>query len=274
MTQQLLSLLMPGPAALIFDNVPNGATVHHPSLDIVLAEEEFSERVLGVSCMASPSTRTLVLVNGNNLSTASDTATRFVPIKLVAPKARKSSAKARGAKRSDPARWTLDNLPTILAHAFTVLAWGAHGVPDQDEDPRYEVWAKHVRCPLMALGAGDCVERLYEAVESDPYAEEDAELLSEIFGVFANAPFTTGDLRDQIGQCPLLEMLARAKQGGGSYVGAPAIGKVLAKHIDVERGGLTLTRRRTKHSQVFTLVGLPHDGHTDTALALIKADLF
>jgi hypothetical protein len=78
--KKLLSLLLMGAGAVMIDNV-NGL-FHSDALAAILTSTSYSDRKLGVSMMATTSTRILIVFNGCNASVSADLVRRILTISI------------------------------------------------------------------------------------------------------------------------------------------------------------------------------------------------
>lgn len=188
----LLAELMRAPAVVEFDNL-TGDLVAHKSLCTVLTSEYMSGRILGVSKMATVSTRTLFLSSGNNVGPVQDMARRCLTIHLD-PGCEVPSA--REFKRPELVRDVLSNRGRYVSAALTIVrAWIVAGRPKTTCKAMagYGDWSDLCRQPLLWLGLVDPTESVFEAMANDPDRETLGRLLTAWQAVFSRNPAMVRD---------------------------------------------------------------------------------
>lgn len=190
--KMLLAELMRAPAVVEFDNL-TGDLVAHKSLCTVLTSEHMSGRILGVSKMATVSTRTLFLSSGNNVGPVQDMARRCLTIHLD-PGCEVPSA--REFKRPELVRDLLSKRGRYVSAALTIVrAWIVAGRPKTTckAIAGYGDWSDLCRQPLLWLGLVDPTESVFKAMADDPDRETLGRLLTAWQAVFGGTPAMVRD---------------------------------------------------------------------------------
>lgn len=127
-TKVMLSLLLPGPAVIEFDDMDTD-WLPHGIMKRVLTAEHVTDRILGVSKTATVSTRTLFLGSGNNVGPIRDLLRRIVTIHLDP----RCSTPATIAYKNSPVDKVRQNRGLYVAAVLTIiLAWRTAGSPRAD----------------------------------------------------------------------------------------------------------------------------------------------
>ncbi len=163
----LFAELLKSPAAINFDNM----TVDlfpFPSMCAVLTEENFSARMLGVSKMASVSTRTLFLSSGNNVGPVQDMGRRTITITLDAKCEAPETKEYNNPKLYED---LLAQRGKYVSAALTIIrAWIVAGRPQQPckRLVSYNEWIDLCCQPLMWLGLPNPMVSALQAIGDDP----------------------------------------------------------------------------------------------------------
>lgn len=192
----LLAELMRAPAVVEFDNL-TGDLVAHKSLCTVLTAEYMSGRILGVSKMATVSTRTLFLSSGNNVGPVQDMARRCLTIHLD-PGCEVPAA--REFKRPELVRDVLSERGRYVSAALTIVrAWIVAGRPKTNCKAMagYGDWADLCCQPLLWLSLADPTKSVFEAIADDPDRKTLGRLLTAWQAVFGGAPAMVRDALSQ-----------------------------------------------------------------------------
>lgn len=244
----LLSVLLESPGVVMFDNL---TTDLHPfkSLCSSLTEEFLSGRILGVSKIATVSTRALFLSSGNNVDPVKDMSRRVVTITLdpacETPAARKFT--------SDPLGEVRDNRGKYVSLAMTiVLAYLAAGSPAQDLKPlgNYGDWNRLARAPLVWLGLSDPATAIFESMASDPDREALGRLLLAWQRVFGSSLTNIREVADKIDitgsiNAELSEIVREIADERGS-INRRRLGRWIARHQGRIVHGLKFVRDTPK----------------------------
>lgn len=188
-TKAILSLLLPSPAVIEFDDMATD-WIPHGIINRMLTAESITDRILGVSKTATVSTRTLFLSSGNNVGPVRDLLRRVITINIDHRCATPATKSYRGspveAVRKDRGRY-------VTAVLTIILAWKAAGSPRAavENIATYGgAWADYCRHPLIWLGLADPATALLEQVKHDPDADALLALLTEWYRLFGSTPTT------------------------------------------------------------------------------------
>ncbi|MEO6823772.1 MAG: DNA-primase RepB domain-containing protein [Nitrosospira sp.] len=224
-TKVMLSLLLPGPAVIEFDDMDTD-WLPHGIIKRVLTAEHVTDRILGVSKTATVSTRALFLGSGNNVGPIRDLLRRIVTIHLDP----RCSTLATITYKSLPVDQVRQNRGLYVSAVLTIiLAWRREGSPRADVENIVTFggpWSDYCRHPLMWLGYPDPATALLEQVKHDPDADTLSGLMIEWQKVFGSTPTTVRravemacrdypDLLDAMREFPIEERgeINRAKLG-------------------------------------------------------------
>jgi hypothetical protein len=147
-----------------------------------------SGRILGVSKIATVTTRTLFLSSGNNVGPVQDMARRCISIRLD-PGC--ETPATRSFTRPDLVREVLRERGRFVSAALTIVrAWIAAGRPKTSckSLAGYGDWSDLCRQPLLWLGCADPVASVYEAMIEDPDRETLSRMLTAWQSVFGKMP--------------------------------------------------------------------------------------
>src|SRR5262249_48998704 len=142
--------------------------------------EHYRDRVLGVSKIATVSTRTLFLSNGNNVGPIGDMARRCITINLN-PACENPTE--RVFKRPGLLEEVRKERGRYVSAALTIVrAWIVSGCPMTQcrSLAGYRRWNELCRQPVLWLGLADPAASLFNAVTDDP----DRDLLARLLVVW------------------------------------------------------------------------------------------
>jgi hypothetical protein len=220
--KRLFSALRDGRRVLLWDNVrePLGGA----ALDAFLTAPTFSDRVLGVSEMATLPNRALLIATGNNLRLVGDTCRRILVARIDAQMERPYGR----SFDFDPEQYVQAHRLELVVAALTIVrGWIAAGRPrlGTGRTASFETWDDLVRQPVLwvaeqarALGAGlpgfaDPVEAVERAFGADPETAKLAALLAAWEACFGERPTAVKEAiryAEQAGTDPAAQALADA----------------------------------------------------------------
>jgi hypothetical protein len=223
-TKVILSLLLTSPAVIEFDDMDTD-WIPHGTIKRMLTAEHITDRILGVSKIATVSTRTLFLGSGNNVGPIRDLLRRVLTIHI-------------DPRCATPATMTYNGLPVdkvrkqrgiyVAAVLCIIQAWRNAGSPRSEADSIVTfggAWSDYCRHPLMWLGHPDPATALLEQVRHDPEGDALGVLMTEWHAVFGSMPTTVrkvvemthtqADLLDALREFPIEEKgtINRSKLG-------------------------------------------------------------
>ena len=188
-TKAILSLLLPSPAVIEFDDMTTD-WIPHGIINRLLTAESITDRILGVSKTATVSTRTLFLASGNNVGPVRDLLRRVLTINInhrcATPSTKSYSGTPVDDVRKDRGRY-------VAAVLTIIIAWKTAGSPRAEVENIVTyggAWTDYCRHPLIWLGLADPATALLEQVKHDPDADALLALMAEWHRVFGSKPTT------------------------------------------------------------------------------------
>lgn len=169
-TKAILSLLLAAPAVIEFDDMDTD-WLPHGVINRMLTSQSISDRVLGVSKIATVSTSALILGSGNNVGPLRDLARRVLTINLNA----RSETPGTLAYQGNPVADLKADRGRYVAAVLTIIeAWKAAGSPRSNVPSIASyggAWADYCRHPLIWMGLPDPATPLLEQMKTDPDAD-------------------------------------------------------------------------------------------------------
>jgi hypothetical protein len=137
--KSLLSYLMEGLAAIVWDNIPRGTQISCPHIEKSCTTAFYSDRRLGVSEMVAVSASVVHLFTGNNIGPRGDLASRSLQVRLEVDR---PDPENRKFTHTDPIGWTEANRGKILRALFTLLLGNPVLKPTSTTTPqtRFKGW--------------------------------------------------------------------------------------------------------------------------------------
>lgn len=193
--KELLSVLMRSPRVVCFDNLTTDLTAYD-SLCLALTSEKMSGRVLGVSKMATVSTRTLFTGNGNNVGPVDDTVRRTLQITL-SPKS-EHPANRRFKRPNLVADIRAERERYVSAALTIVVAYLQAGEPDTGCKPlnSFGDWSRLCRHPLVWLGLPDPATSTLTLMNDNPGRQQVGECIKQIYKQYRDKSFTVKRLAE------------------------------------------------------------------------------
>jgi hypothetical protein len=137
----VFALLLKMPAVLAFDNVQDGREIVSSVLEMVTTGGTFADRILSTSDTGAPSTATLILLNGNNITLRGPLARRAVQVHI---NARVAQPHLRSGFRFDPPTVMLKYRHALQRAALLLLRYGRQADMQGAEVPvvgSFEDWS-------------------------------------------------------------------------------------------------------------------------------------
>lgn len=242
-TKAILSLLLPAPAVIEFDDMATD-WIPHGIINRMLTAESMTDRILGVSKTATVSTRTLFLSSGNNVGPVRDLLRRVITINIdhrcATPATKSYSGSPVEAVRKDRGRY-------VAAVLTIILAWKAAGSTRADVEniATYGgAWADYCRHPLIWLGLEDPATALLEQVKHDPDADALLALLTEWYSLFGSTPTTVRKVIsktfDLVGESRLRDAICEFPVEERGSINPSKFGWILKKNMNRIVGEYTL----------------------------------
>jgi hypothetical protein len=244
-TKAILSLLLPSPAVIEFDDMTTD-WIPHGIINRMLTAESITDRILGVSKTATVSTRTLFLASGNNVGPVRDLLRRVLTININHRCATPATKSYKGAPlevvRKDRGRY-------VAAVLTIILAWKAAGSPRADVENIVTyggAWADYCRHPLIWLGLADPATALLEQVKNDPDAEMLLSLMKAWHARFGSAPTTVRKVLTTFNgfgaDDPLHDAICEFPVEERGSINASKFGWILKKNVNRVVGGFSFAQ--------------------------------
>ena len=187
-TKAILSHLISGPAALVFDDMTRD-WIAFGSINRMLTSETITDRLLGGNRVGTASTRTLVLGTGNNIEPLNDLRRRVVSLRIRPLVANPAMLSYKGR----PVERVRKNRDRYVAYAIQIVeAFRQADEPKQAEFAvaSFEAWSDLCREPLLWLGLADPANSLREQLQVDSDGETLGELLKAWHNLQSDKPTT------------------------------------------------------------------------------------
>jgi hypothetical protein len=195
----LLSYLMSGVPAIVWDNIPRGTQITCPHIEMSCTTELYVDRRLGVNELITTAAATIHFFTGNNIGPRDDLASRNLTIRLEVDRA---DPENRPFTHPDPVAWTEANRGKILNALFTVLL-GNPRLLDKAPPPartRFKDWYHLVGSAVehavtLSGGSVDFQGVFLTQEEDDEGSSSLADALTALANKWANAAtFTAGNV--------------------------------------------------------------------------------
>ena len=116
--KSLLSYLLEGLPAIIWDNIPRGLSLGCPHIEKSCTSASYSDRRLGATEMVTVSCSVVHMFTGNNIAPRGDLASRSLQIRLDVDR---PDPENRDFTHSDPIGWTEEHRGPILNALYTIM---------------------------------------------------------------------------------------------------------------------------------------------------------
>jgi hypothetical protein len=135
----LITYLLEGLAAIIWDNIPRGAQISCPHIERACTAAWYTDRRLGVNEQIATSAATLQLFTGNNIGAKGDLASRKFEIRIDVDR---PDPENRAFRHPDPVGWTEANRGKILRALFILLLGNPRLLngANSDDKTRFKEW--------------------------------------------------------------------------------------------------------------------------------------
>jgi hypothetical protein len=238
-TKAILSLLLPSPAVVEFDDMDTD-WIPHGTIKRMLTADQITDRILGVSKTATVSTRTLFLGSGNNVGPIRDLLRRVLTIHLDP----RCSTPATKSYQGSPVELIRKNRGAYVAAALTIIqAWRKAGSPRTAVESIATfggAWADYCRHPLIWLGLPDPATSLLQQVKHDPDGDALGGLMMAWHKVFGTTPATVRKALEMAaaGHPDLLDAMREFPVEERGVINRSKLGWVLKKNANRIVGGL------------------------------------
>lgn len=227
----ILSTLLEAPAVIEFDDM-DCDWLPHGVINRVLTSEQISERILGVSRVATVNTKVLFLGSGNNVGPIRDTTRRVLTVHLDT----KCETPAAIQYRHSPVEEMRNNREKYVTAALTIVQAYFHSdkkVVDAPSVASYGVWSEFCRHPLIWLGLPDPGLAFLEQIKQDPDKEILGNLLKEWWKSFGDKPTTVRKaVAETASNNALLDAVLEFPVGQGDLINRSKLGWILKKNAN------------------------------------------
>ncbi len=240
-TKSILSLLLTSPAVIEFDDMDTD-WLPHGAINRMLTSESITDRILGVSKVATVGTASLVLGSGNNVGPLRDLARRVLTINLNA----RSETPGTLAYKGNPiASLKADRERYIHAVLTIVEAWKAAGSPRAIVPSIASYgghWSDYCRHALLWLGLPDPASTLLNQMQSDPDADVLHRFMEAWHEAHGNSPITIRRLLDDIYGSDLLDAILDLPVIDRGNINRSRLGHYLRRNRDKIVKGLVIQK--------------------------------
>ena len=242
-TKVILSLLLTSPAVIEFDDMDTD-WIPHGTIKRMLTAEQITDRILGVSKIATVSTRTLFLGSGNNVGPIRDLLRRVLTIHIDP----RCATPATMTYKAFPVDKVRSHRGVYVAAVLTIiLAHRKIGSPKADIDSIVTFggpWSDYCRHPLMWLGYPDPATALLEQVRHDPDGDALSGLLKEWHSEFGLTATTVRKAveRAENGRTDLLDAMREFPVEDKDSINRSKLGWLLKKNANRIAGGLVFQK--------------------------------
>ena len=165
---------------LFLDNVSK--KIEGAAFSAVLTKENWKSRFLGVTNNVGVSTKTTILINGNNLEVSYEVARRIIAARIVPMVA---NPRTRTGFKHNLSTYISENRPQLVCDALTVLrAFFQSGCPQEHDRTAFgsfDEWDRVIRGALLWLGEPDpCITTAL--IEGNNYDQNNLEALLSAVG--------------------------------------------------------------------------------------------
>jgi hypothetical protein len=260
----LVSTLMNGPRAVIFDN--QLGTLDSASLAAVLTSQIYEGRLLGASKMVKLPTNCILMLTGNNLSMGGDMPRRVVTIRIDAA----IETPFTRVFDLDPEIFIRENRTHLVGAALTMVkAALPHATAGRLGS--FEDWDRMVAQTVVWVARtagdqsfGDPYELIGKGFRADPDREDLLTLLEGLRARFGNGRFMARDLRDYLTQTSSAPSSLRdVVESLCVRLSPKAIGQMLRNRADRRVAGFYLAvwpnEKTGNEFQVFSEADLPNE---------------
>lgn len=255
-TKVILSLLLTSPAVIEFDDMDTD-WIPHGTIKRMLTAEHITDRILGVSKIATVSTRTLFLGSGNNVGPVRDLLRRVLTIHI-------------DPRCATPATMNYKGLPVdkvrkqrgvyVAAVLCIIQAWRKAGAPRAEAGSIVTfggAWSDYCRYPLMWLGHPDPATALLEQVRHDPDGDALGALMTEWYAVFGSMPTTVRKVVEMAcTQADLLDALREFPVEEKGTINPSKLGWLLKKNANRIVNGFELQQTRADGRPAWRVVAV------------------
>ncbi len=273
-TKSMLSVLMPNPPVVEFDDM-DCDWLPHGAINRMLTSSRITDRVLGVSKVATVGTQTLVLGSGNNVGPIKDMLRRVVTIRLNS----RTEVPGTITYKGNPVAALKKERERYVSAALTIVeAWKATGCPKTNVPSIASYggeWADYCRHPLIWLGLADPATSLLEQMKTDPDADNLRRLLEAWHETHGDRTLTIRRLLTDLYEGDLFDALMELPVIDRGQMNRSKLGHYFKRSQDRVVGGLVLQKVENAERNAWRVVkALPQStGDMPLASADVRAEL-
>ncbi|MFI6334158.1 bifunctional DNA primase/polymerase [Streptomyces sp. NPDC050535] len=197
--KQLTTILMDQASPVVnFDNLKRGSTIDAATLDSMLTEDIWKDRVLGANISIALPNDKLWLGTGNNIKPSRDLSTRSFLVELDAKMERPDLRPTNEFELGDLEQWLLQpqNRATLVRSLLILIRdWAAAGMPKITKTMRvFTPWAGNVGGILKHHGIDGFLANEHLLAEADEEQQQDSLFLQKWMELIGVEPITASDL--------------------------------------------------------------------------------
>lgn len=252
-TKAILAVLLTGPAVIEFDDMDTD-WLPHGVINRMLTSRSITDRILGVSKVATVRTDALVMGSGNNVGPLRDLARRVLTINLNA----RTEAPGTLVYKGNPIAALKANREHYVAAVLTIIeAWKAAGSPKASVPSIASYGGKcadYCRHPLLWLGQPDPATVLLEQMTSDPDADVLLRLLTEWHARHGKKPMTLRRLLEDAYSTDLQEALLDLPVVERGIINRTRLGYYFKRNMNRIVGGFMLEKAQSAERNAWCVV--------------------
>lgn len=257
-SKAILAVLMTGPAVIEFDDMDTD-WIPHGSINRMLTSRSMTDRILGVSKIATVRTDALVMGSGNNVGPIRDLARRVLTINLNA----RTEAPGTLVYKGNPIAALRSDRERYVAAVLTIIeAWKAAGSPKASVPPIASYggkWADYCRHPLLWLGLPDPATVLMEQMVSDSDSDTLLRVLTEWFRDHGNKPIQIRKLVSDAHANELEDALLDLPVAERGVINRSRLGHYFKRNMNRIVGGFMLEKAQSSERNAWRVVKVGAD---------------
>lgn len=257
-SKAILAVLMTGPAVIEFDDMDTD-WIPHGVINRMLTSRSITDRILGVSKVATVRTDALVMGSGNNVGPIRDLARRVLTINLNARTEKPGTLVYKG----NPIAALRSNRERYVAAVLTIIeAWKAAGSPKASVPPIASYggkWADYCRQPLLWLGLPDPATVLMEQMVSDSDSDMLLRVLTEWHRDHGNKPIQIRKLISDAHANDLEDALLDLPVAERGIINRSRLGHYFKRNMNRIVGGFMLEKAQSSERNAWRVVKVGAD---------------
>jgi len=252
-SKAILAVLLAGPAVIEFDDMDTD-WLPHGVINRMLTSRSITDRILGLSKVATVRTDALVMGSGNNVGPIRDLARRVLTINLNA----RTETPGTLVYKGNPIAALRSNREQYVSAVLTIIeAWKAAGSPKASVPTIASyggTWADYCRHTLLWLGQPDPANALMEQMQSDPDSDMLLRLLTEWHRDHGNKPIQIRKLIGDAHANELEEALLDLPVVERGVINRSRLGHFLKRNMNRIVGGYMLEKAQSSERNAWRVV--------------------